>query len=243
MANKNKPLIYAKEWWVDDVICMRIPTIGEILDYGENAYFNTVYTLYATPYELMGQLDAMGIDFEKVSEFDMFCFAFLGMSEESAKMVFVNINPKEYKLAPDPDDKTKYGLINQSTGHIIRRDTAEKISAVLRKLQCTEKCTKKAGNSMMKKYLLDKARKAMSSAKRSKSNGVIEEMLVCLLNTSEFAAGSLNEALAMNIYFFNKSMRQINKKIDYDHVCSGIYAGTIDSKKINMKKIHWMNLE
>ena len=95
----------------------------------------------------------------------------------------------------------------------------------------------------MKKYLLEKARKKLKSIKREKPQCVIEDMLVCLLNTSEFAAKSLQDAFAMNIYFFNKSMRQINKKIDYDHVCAGIYAGTIDSKKINMKKIHWMNLE
>lgn len=243
MEHKNKPLICAKEWWVDDDICMAIPTIGDILEFGEGAYFNTIYTLYATPYELMGQLDAMGIDYEKVSEFDLFCFAFLGMSEESAKMVFTNINPKQYKLAADPEDKTKYALINETSGHVIRRDATEKIAAVLRRLQCTEKCMKKAGNSAMKKYLLEKARKKLQSAKRSKSDSVIEEMLVCLLNTSEFAARNLNDALAMNVYFFNKSMRQINKKIDYDHVCAGIYAGTIDSKKINMHKIHWMNLE
>ena len=243
MTKKNSSLICADKWWLDDDVCMRVPTIGEVLDFGENDYFNAVYTLYATPYELMGQLDAMGIDFEKVSEFDLFCFAFLGMKEDAAKMVFDGIVPKDYKLVALPEDKTQHVLRNDTSGHIIDPALAERISSFLRKLQCTEKCEKKAGNSMMKKYLLDKARKKLKSAKQSKSGSVIEDMIVCLLNTSEFAARSLNEALAMNVYFFNKSMRQINRKIDYDHICAGVYAGTIDSKKINMKKIHWMNLD
>ena len=240
----NKSLIRATEWWIDDTICMRVPTVGDIVDdFGETKYFNTVYTLYATPYELMGQLDAMGIDFEKVPEFDLFCFAFLGLNENSGRMIFTNINPSDYKLAADPDDAQQHLLLNEKTGHMIRRADAERIAAFLRKLQCVEKCDKKAGNSMMKKYLLEKARKKLKSAKQSKSDSVIEDMLICLLNTSEFAAQTLEDALAMNVYFFNKSMRQINRKIDYDHICAGVYAGTIDSKKINMQKIHWMNLE
>ena len=243
MAEKNGSLLLAKKWWVDDTICMHVPTIEEILDFGENQYFNTVYTMYATPYELMGQLDAMGIDYEKVEEFDLFCFAFLGMSEDKCRMIFENINSKDYELAPDPEDRKKHLLLNKLNGHMIRSKDADRISEFLRRLQCTEKCRKKAGNSAMKKYLLEKARKKLKSVKREKPQCVIEDMLVCLLNTSEFAAKSLQDAFAMNIYFFNKSMRQINKKIDYDHVCAGIYAGTIDSKKINMKKIHWMNLE
>ena len=243
MAEKNGSLLLAKKWWIDDNICMHVPTISEVLEFGENQYFNMIYTMYATPYELMGQLDAMGIDYEKVSEFDLFCFAFLGMAEDKCHMVFENLNTKDYKLAPDPEAEKQYLLLNETTGHMIRRKEAEQISAFLRRIQCTEKCMKKAGNSAIKKYLLEKARKALKSAKRSKSQSVIEEMLICLLNTSEFAAKSLDDAFAMNIYFFNKSMRQINKKIDYDHICAGVYAGTIDSKKINMKKIHWMNLE
>ena len=243
MDDKNGSLLLAKKWWINDDVCMHVPSIGEIIEFGESQYFNTIYMMYATPYELMGQLDAMGIDYEKIEEFDLFCFAFLSMSEEKRVMVFENINPKEYKLVPDPEDKKQHVLLNEGTGHIIRKNDAEMISAFLRKLQCTEKCNKKAGNSEMKKYLLEKARKKLKSAKRSKNDNVIEEMVICLLNTSEFAAKSVDDALAMNIYFFNRSMRQINKKIDYDHVCAGIYAGTIDSKKINMKKIHWMNLE
>lgn len=243
MTKKNGSLLLAKEWWINDEICMRVPTIGEIIDFDENEYFNAVYTLYATPYELMGQLDAMGIDYEKVSEFDLFCFAFLGMSEDKCSMVFENINSKDYEIVPDPENEMKPMLKNKITGNIIRSKDAEQISAFLRRLQCVEKCNKKAGNSAMKKYLLEKARKKLKSAKRAKNDHVIEEMVVCLVNTSEFAAKNIGDALAMNIYFFNRSMRQINKKIDYDHVCAGIYAGTIDSKKINMKKIHWMNLD
>jgi len=242
MTEKNGALLLAKKWWINDDICMRVPSIGDILDFGESKYFSTIYTMYATPYELMGQLDAMGIDYEKVEEFDLFCFSFLGMTEEKCRIVFENINTKDYELAPDPDDKKQHLLLDKKTGHMIRKKDAEAISAFLRKLQCTEKCNKKAGNSAMKKYLLDKARRKLKSAKHDKAQNVIEDMLICLMNTSEFAAKSIQEAFAMNIYFFNKSMRQINKKIDYDHICAGIYAGTIDSKKINMKKIHWMNL-
>ena len=243
MSEKNGSLLLAKKWWIDDNICMRVPTVGEVIEFGESEYFNAIYTLYATPYELMGQLDAMGIDFEKVSEFDLFCFAFLGMSEEVCAMVFDNICSKDYEIAPDPENHGNPMLKNKVTGAAMRAKDTERISAFLRKIQCVEKCTKKAGNSAMKKYLLEKARRKLKSAKKSKSDNVIEEMIVCLINTSEFAAKNIDDALAMNIYFFNRSMRQINKKIDYDHVCAGIYAGTIDSKKIIMKKIHWMNLE
>ena len=243
MPVRNGSLLKAKEYWIDDRICMRVPTVEEILDFGATRYFNLVYTLYATPYELMGQLDAMGIDYEKVPEYDLFCFAFLGMKAEDASMVFTNVEPGKYKLCPDKENNRNV-LVHAETGDRIAPEDADMIASFLRRIHCVEKCRKKAGNSAMKKYLLEKARKKLNSAKaRKQDEDFMENMLVCLLNTSEFAAKSIEDAYAMNLYFFNRSMRQINKKIDYDHICAGIYAGTIDSKKINMQKIHWMNLD
>ena len=59
--------LISKEMPVTPLISIRLPTIGEILDYGEHEYYHVVSSLCATPFDIMVQLDDAGINFNDVS--------------------------------------------------------------------------------------------------------------------------------------------------------------------------------
>lgn len=60
----------------DTKLSIRIPTVGAILE-DEFTYYSIVSSLTASPFQYMVQLDDMGIDFTKVSDYKLFKILFL----------------------------------------------------------------------------------------------------------------------------------------------------------------------
>lgn len=57
---------------VTDKITIRIPTLGEICDYGENQYYSMANTLCSVGIDLCWQLEEIGIEFDKITDYDLF---------------------------------------------------------------------------------------------------------------------------------------------------------------------------
>ena len=64
----TESLLYSKEVAVNDKINIYVPSVGEVFD-NEDEYYGLVTLVTATPFEMMVQLDDMGIDFTEISEF------------------------------------------------------------------------------------------------------------------------------------------------------------------------------
>lgn len=69
MVNSN--LLRVDRIPITDQITIMIPTVGEVLDH-ERYYYSMAYTLTSTPYQQMVQLDDAGIDYTKISEYELF---------------------------------------------------------------------------------------------------------------------------------------------------------------------------
>ena len=48
-------------------------------------------------------------------------------------------------------------------------------------------------------------------------------------------------AWGMPIYQFHSCTRMILKRDEYKNTMTGIYSGSLDPKKINMKDLHWLS--
>ena len=58
----QKPnLLKVSDYKVNDNIAVHVPTVDEIFDFGDQKYYNIVQTLIATPFDLMVELDDIGI--------------------------------------------------------------------------------------------------------------------------------------------------------------------------------------
>ena len=60
-----------------------------------------------------------------------------------------------------------------------------------------------------------------------------------MVNTSQYKY-NFEETLDLTIYQFNESVRQVVRKDGSEKKMSGIYAGTVDAKKINKKDLNWL---
>lgn len=236
---KNTPLLVADKHHINEQICIRLPTVREILEYGEHSYYGAVLSLCSMPFDCMAQLDALGIDFEKITEFDLFLMNFRGMTQEQLDMVFVGLDAKDFDLAVNTQTQ-ELVLYDQNHNICIDKNVQDEISSFLRRIFGLKKNTKKAGNSAAKKFLLERAHKKLVKYKEKGNEPYLENLVIKLICAPE-KPGSLSEIMDMNIYTFNACLRQVQKRVEYDQVMRGVYAGTVDMTKINMEKIHWLS--
>lgn len=65
-------LYRGRPYKIDNQIEIFVPKLGDICDYGESKYYSMVYTLCSVGIDLCWQLEEIGIDFDKISDFELF---------------------------------------------------------------------------------------------------------------------------------------------------------------------------
>lgn len=231
-------LLYADKYDINDKIHIMIPTVGDVLD-NEDKYFEVIYTIVATPYDLMVQLDDNGIDFSKITSFDLFCLLFGQLREMDTSLVFGDLDLKNFKVAMN-NQNGNYVLRDEENDITIDRAIHGQICACLRKLLNIPKTEKTPGNEEARIYMLQKARKKMKRKKKQKQpDSQIEDLIVALVNTAEFPY-DYESVRGLSIYQFYASLKQIVHKVRFDKTMIGVYAGTVSFDKLGNDERSWI---
>lgn len=231
-------LLYADRYNINDKIYVRIPTVGEVLE-NEDSYFEIVYSIVATPYDLMVQLDESGIDFTKITSFDLFCLLFGHLKEMDVSLVFGDLDLTKFKIVVN-NQNGNFVLRDEENDIIIDRAIHGQICACLRKLLNIPKTEKTPGNEEARIYMLEKARKKMKRKKRQKQpDSQIEDLIVALVNTAEFPY-NYESVKDISIYQFYASLKQVTHKVKFDKTMIGVYAGTVQFDKLDMDERSWI---
>lgn len=231
-------LLYRTEYAINDKISIKIPTVGEILE-NEDEYYGLVSVLTAMPIDMMCQLDDVGIDFTTVSEYELFLLMFSGIKSQDTHLVFGDLDLSKFKLA-SREDSGDVVLVDDENDIVIDRFVQRQIAATLRKIHHLEKNRRKPGNEEAKEYMLQRAREKQKRAKRRTTDSQLEAFIVSMVNTEQFKY-DFEGTKELSIYQFNESLRQVIKKIDYDHRMGGVYAGTVNAKELKKEDLTWLS--
>lgn len=101
----GKSLLYARSYPVNDKISIRIPTVGEILE-DEARYNSIVSCVISTPYDFMVYLDDMGIDFEELTEYDLFLLLFPSLQATDTGILFGDLDLSKFSPAINEENGT-----------------------------------------------------------------------------------------------------------------------------------------
>lgn len=235
MATLN--LLYKREYAVNDHVRVRIPTVGEVLD-DEDGYYTIVTMLTAMPIDMMVQLDDIGIDFAAIGEYDLFLLLFNALKERDTSLVFGDLDLKPFEYAINPQNRTAI-LRNRKTGAVIDRGIHGQVASVLRRIHGLKRNNRKPANKEARDFLLQRAKDKMRRRNGRVNDSQLEELIVAMVNTEQFHYG-FEGIRELSIYQFNESVRQVIKKIDYDNRMHGIYAGTVDAKKLSQNELNWL---
>lgn len=229
--------LYANEVKINDYISVKIPTVGEVIDH-EESYYAAISVLTATPYDVMVQLDDLGIDFSTVDDFDTFMILFPALRSGDTSLVFGELNLSRFVPMVNPQNDTVV-LRDVVSGATIDRSVYTLIASALRKIHHLKRTNKKPGNEEAKKYMIERARKKMRRRKTRDDESQLEDLIVALVNTEQFHY-NFSTVRELTIYQFNQSVQQVVKKIDFDNRMHGVYAGTVSTKDLRQEDLTWL---
>lgn len=219
----------------DQVICLQ-PKIGDIVDYGESAYFSVVHTVCATPADMKVRLFDAGINWMEIGAFELFCMIAPSLPVEQTSILLGDLDLSALKTYRNKENG-EIVLANPEQKVKIDKLIYERMVNCFRKMHGLKANNEKAHNKATMRAMIENDRQTMEvNSKKEPSS-----YLLPLISSVRCKMGWTKDyILQEGIYSFFDTVNRLNVIDNADHLVSGIYAGTIDSKKISKENLNWM---
>lgn len=232
-------LLHGCDYRVNDYLSIHHPMLSEICDCGEQAYYRSISSLCATPSDYKSMLwDNFKKCWEDVDEFEFFATMKDIADCNSIKLLFGDFPLKNMILAKN-NNTSDIVLYDPNSGLFLDRVAYMMSVDFLRTIHGITKNCDKAGNHSTMEYLINKDRRALSR-RSTKNEGSNLALLVSSMVNCEHFKYDYSGVWDLHIYQFMDSVRRIRKLQEYNHLVSGVYAGTVDTSKISKDAFNWM---
>lgn len=243
---KNVSLIGRRKYKINEDLYLYIPTIGEIrgdCDEDEMNYQAMINLFMATSTNYMVELDAMGINFENISDWQLFGILFNGLNGRNLSLLFgINV-VANFQMQMCNEDNSIFYIVDEKANIKITQDIYEKISNMLCKINNVTKEHRKFSNEFSRKHAIERQIKVNQRNKernKESSSSQLDNYITALVCTADFPY-NYETVLNVTLYDFIASVKQIKKKYAVDNYHLGIYTGNIDlsKSKISQKDLDW----
>lgn len=249
-------MYFGHDYWVTDKICVHNPTIGDILEFGDNQFYAMAMALCgdATFHRLA--LWKAGIDWNKTADFDVFGYVIHGMKPEHTKLLFGDLNLSwfekfhnnikecdEYIYIPRDEDGNLIQVDYEKT-IVIDWYVYHKLITYLRTLLDIHPKAEFARNKATKESMIwedeekEKAR-AIQKKKHPYEKSYLLPLVSALVNHPGFKYKT-NELKQLNIYQFMDSVRRLQVYENTTALLKGMYSGFVDGSQIHERDVNWL---
>lgn len=234
----DKSLALGEDFNINEKICIHMPTVKEIIEFGEQKYYSIVYAFASTSSDYKAQLADEGMDWQEISDYELFQRLFVGLRNEDLSIVFGSMDMKDFKVARD-EATQEIVFWSEKAGAVIDRIVYECISDYICAMHKFEKNTERAENEYTRQLMIEEARENLAFQNGKPFRSQLRGMVCAMANTPEFKAdyfGALNYPISV----FMDCVRQVQRLKHFNYVMQGIYAGTVDMKKIPKSQLNWI---
>lgn len=229
----NRPII------INDFITIKQPNIRDIVDYDEQKYFSTFHSLCSIPSDMKSVLWDMGIDFMKMSDFELFISLSRMYKKEDTQMILgdLDLSSAELKF----DEETQKPVLQLEQG-LITEEVYEEFIPYVREIIGYTLKREKAANKFTKMILIDEDRNKRALNRDKDYESFLFSMIISLVNTEEFSY-DYESILDCTVYQTMKSFIQIQNKKSACALYQGSMSGFVDTSKINKSNFSWVYSE
>ena len=245
VENYDELKIYGgKSYYINDYISVKQPKLGKIKKYGERKYFNMVHTLCSVGADLKWQLDDIGIDYTKISDYELF-YSILarGFSNEDTKILFGDVlDFSQMRIVHDDDIDENVMIQYLDDGNQIRIDKYiySSIVNILRKMHKIKRNDEVPGNEMTRQILIADAREEYEDNKNKPSKSYLLPLISTMVNSEGFKRDDTT-VFDMKIRAFMDSVSRVSKIKNAELLLQSGYSGFgIDLKKIDKEALNYM---
>ena len=223
-------------------IKIKCPTLGSICDYGEKKYLGMVSIFTATTIDRCAQLEDMGIDYTKISDFEMFMmFAGLLSPDElkrenfeaiSTRILFGDLDFSKFIVA----EKNGERCLANCDNVIFDKTNFDIIASYIRKMHGIPEPLYDHVNSEFAKQqlILDARNDANYQAKLRAIKGEhsqYQPYISALVNHPNFKY-NWHTVWDLSVFAFFDSLKRISIIDNANHLYQGLYSGCVEYSKI-----------
>ena len=238
-----KYIIGGDNFVINKYITIYNPSVFEIKDFGEDIYFGVLNLFTRKPYDIAVELYDHGIDYQSITDWDLFYKTAPNIPLEFSCILFGKFNFSD--LVPYVNEKNGMKcLVNKHNPQICIDEVIYKqIVTYLRYVHfISENVEYDVGNSMAKKFLINRMRRKMEKRRKDLESGKIKKQSQ-LFNIIKYCVNNSNfkydysTVMNLKLNLLYESYYFMVHNGERNNVISGIYHGTIDSSKLKDKNI------
>lgn len=236
--------IHVNDYCKDIVVSQ--PTIGDIIQFGEKS-FNQMLSAFVsntTSYRL--PLWQKGLDWNEISDFDLFCILYRNINPEASKLIFKDIDFTKLKFGEKIVGDEHIKVLYDAEAQIeITEDTYQHFSQYLKNvfnIFPEEKITK---DPVMKKWYIQKdlrqlEREQANEAKGKTNEGFsIQPIISACINHPGFKY-KLSDLKNIGVCEFYDSVKRLQIYESSTALMKGIYSGFVNGKEISPENYNFM---
>ena len=259
-------LYFGEPYQITDNITLFQPTIQGIMDYGEIDFYSMVHNFLGNTTQKKLWLWNNGIDWNKISDYELFCNLVRYYSQEETAILFGDIDFTKFDLygledpAPEPEpegketavqrNKRKFRefertrtFINSEQGIEINAETYHFLVSVMREMFRNYPKTEYAPNKSTKELMIEEEQNKIKKAELEKKDSDNESILLPLISFCVNHPGfkyKKSELKEMQIYEFMDSVGRLNIYESTRALLTGTYSGFCDTSKVPKTQFDFM---
>ena len=240
-------MYFGDDYKVNDFITIHQPTMQEIIDFGEKQTYASIAPFTGNPTSYRLQLWDIGIDWNKISDFELFAMLTQSMKKESTSLIFGDFDFSILKPYTGQDEDGNKFIILADNIEFPRYVIDEKlylhIREYIREMFDQHPKVEKAKGKMTKEMIIDEERMKLNQELKKK-DGVNRSFLLPLISSMVNHPGfkyKKNELREIKIVEFMDSVKRLQVYESTRALMSGMYSGMIDTSKMNLnKELNWL---
>lgn len=234
--NDELHLFRGKPYILNSWLEINQPTLGEICDFGEQTYFESVVGLTATPSDYQVPLDDQGIDFQTLDDFDLFLSIYREFTSARTKLLFGQVDISKFQIARDDN----FFLIEPENGWIIDKDVYTEIVQCVCKTHNRQQNREYYGNEFTRKQMIENQRRRLKRKRKPQSFTSVLKPLISFVVNSGHSMHNYETIWDITISQLYDAVLRIEKIMNIEHIYSGIYAGTVEANKIKPETLNYL---
>lgn len=231
-------LYFGDDIVINDYVKVHVPTVGEIVEYGEREYYSTLHLLTAIPSDMKSGLFDAGIDYEEIKDFELFYLLTRSLTPERTGIFLYDLDLSSLKLSIS-EENNKMVLANDEGNTIIDELAYIKLVGCLRKIHGIVPKIEHAANKTTKRILIQLDRDEIERQKREPYKSNLKFLISAMMRYPGFKYKT-KELKECSIYEFMDTARGAQVYVQSTALLQGSYSGMIDTKKINKQQFNWM---
>lgn len=237
-------MFFGEDYQIANGIVISQPTIGEIMMFGEDRFYQALNPFIVNPTSLRAVLWQQGKDWTQISDYELFYQLILQLQLPPSEtyMIFKDLDFSKFNLYKrqnevDGELIEDIVLLNHEQNVLIDEEIYNHMSSYLRTMFNTFPKVEKAKDKTTKQWMIEED--IMNSKSQTKKKSSLLSMISFCLNHPGFKYKK-SELKDLGIVEFYDSVQRLLIYESTSSLMRGIYSGFVDTSNIDKKEFDFM---